>query len=132
MKLAVVVCGRIGSGKSTAVDFIAAEFGFKAVSFGSYIRHMAALRGRPSTRGPLHPPVHRKRIQLFQGHQCHATGDLGADAPVTVQQRDGFPAGDFGVRGPVQQQRVVVQVNSHQKDIVRLGGQAQVQIVQCL
>ena len=53
MKLAVVVCGRIGSGKSTAVDFIAAEFGFKAVSFGSYIRHMAALRGRPSTRGQL-------------------------------------------------------------------------------
>ena len=35
MKLAVVVCGRIGSGKSTAVDFIAAEFGFKAVSFGN-------------------------------------------------------------------------------------------------
>ena len=53
MKLAVVVCGRIGSGKSTAVDFIAAEFGFKAVSFGSYIRHMAAQRGTPSTRGQL-------------------------------------------------------------------------------
>ena len=28
MKLAVVICGRIGSGKSTAVDFVAAEFGF--------------------------------------------------------------------------------------------------------
>ena len=53
MKLAVVVCGRIGSGKSTAVDFIAAEFGFKAVSFGSYIRHIAALRGIPTTRGQL-------------------------------------------------------------------------------
>ena len=53
MKLAVVVCGRIGSGKSTAVDFIATEFGFKAVSFGSYVRHLAALRGTPSTRGQL-------------------------------------------------------------------------------
>ena len=53
MKLAVVVCGRIGSGKSTAVDFIAAEFGFKTVSFGSYIRHTAALLGTPSTRGQL-------------------------------------------------------------------------------
>ena len=53
MKLAVVVCGRIGSGKSMAVDFIAAEFGFKAVSFGSYVRHLAALRGMPSTRGQL-------------------------------------------------------------------------------
>ncbi len=53
MKLAVVVCGRIGSGKSTAVDFVAAEFGFKVVSFGTYIRHMAALRGMPSTRGQL-------------------------------------------------------------------------------
>ena len=53
MKLAVVICGRIGSGKSTAVEFLAAEFGFKTVSFGSYIRHMAALRGAPSTRGQL-------------------------------------------------------------------------------
>ena len=53
MKLAVVVCGRIGSGKSTAVEFLAAEFGFKTVSFGSYIRHMAVLRGTPSTRGHL-------------------------------------------------------------------------------
>ena len=53
MKLAVVVCGRIGSGKSTAVDFIAAEFGFKAVSFGSYVRQLAALRGKPGTRRQL-------------------------------------------------------------------------------
>ena len=53
MKLAVVVCGRIGGGKSTAVDFIVAEFGFKAVSFGSYIRHIATLRDTPSTRGQL-------------------------------------------------------------------------------
>ena len=53
MKLAVVVCGRIGSGKSTAVDFVAAEFGFKAVSFGGYVRHLAALRGMPRTRGQL-------------------------------------------------------------------------------
>ena len=53
MKLAVVICGRIGSGKSTAVDFVTAEFGFKAVSFGSYVRHLAALRGTPGTRDHL-------------------------------------------------------------------------------
>ena len=53
MKLAVVVCGRIGSGKSTAVNFVAAEFGFKAVSFGRYVRHLAERRGMPSTRGAL-------------------------------------------------------------------------------
>ena len=53
MNLAVVVCGRIGSGKSTAVDFLAAEFGLKTVSFGSYIRHIAALRGTGSTRDQL-------------------------------------------------------------------------------
>ena len=53
MKLAVVVCGRIASGKSTAVDFVAAEFGFKAVSFGSYVRHLAERCGTPSTRDEL-------------------------------------------------------------------------------
>ena len=53
MKLAVVVCGRIGSGKSTAVNFVAAEFGFKAVSFGRYVRHLAERRGMPSTRDAL-------------------------------------------------------------------------------
>ena len=53
MKFAVVVCGQIGSGKSTAADFVATEFDFKVVSFGSYVRHMAALRGTPSTRGQL-------------------------------------------------------------------------------
>ena len=53
MKLAVVVCGRIGSGKSTAVDFVTTEFGFKALSFGSYVRHLAKRRGIPSTRDEL-------------------------------------------------------------------------------
>ena len=53
MKLAVVVCGRIGSGKSTAVDFVTAEFGFRAVSFGRYVRHLAERRGTPSTRDEL-------------------------------------------------------------------------------
>ena len=53
MKLAIVVCGQIGSGKSTAVDFVATEFSLKVVSFGSYVRHMAALRGTPGTRGQL-------------------------------------------------------------------------------
>lgn len=53
MKLAVVICGRIGSGKSTAVDFVAAEFGFKILSFGRYIEHVAERCGKASTRDEL-------------------------------------------------------------------------------
>ena len=53
MKLAVVICGQIGSGKSTTAAFITSEFGFKAVSFGSFVRHMADVRGTPSTREGL-------------------------------------------------------------------------------
>lgn len=53
MKLAVVICGRIGSGKSTAVDFVAAEFGFKVLSFGRYIEHVAERCGTASTRDEL-------------------------------------------------------------------------------
>ena len=53
MKLAVVICGRIGSGKSTSVDFVAAEFGFKVVSFGRYIGHVAERCGTAGTRDEL-------------------------------------------------------------------------------
>ena len=53
MKLAVVVCGRIGSGKSTAVEVIATELDFKVVSFGSYVRHQAARLGKSSSRRQL-------------------------------------------------------------------------------
>ncbi len=53
MKLAVVVCGRIGSGKSTAVDLIATEFGLQVVSFGRYVRHLTEQRGVAGTREEL-------------------------------------------------------------------------------
>ena len=53
MRLAVVICGKIGSGKSTTVAFITSEFGFKAISFGSFVRHMADVKGTPSTREGL-------------------------------------------------------------------------------
>ena len=53
MKLAVVVCGRIGSGKTTAVNLIATEFDFKVVSFGGYVRHLAAQHGKPISRRHL-------------------------------------------------------------------------------
>ena len=53
MQLAVVICGRIGSGKSTATNFLVAEFSFKEVSFGRYIKHLAELNRTPSTRKEL-------------------------------------------------------------------------------
>ena len=53
IRYAVVICGKIGSGKSTAVAYLASQLGFKTVSFGTYIRDVAEQRGFPSTRGAL-------------------------------------------------------------------------------
>ena len=53
MRRAVVVCGRIGSGKSTAAAYVADSFGFKVVSFGRYIRDTADLKGIPNHRDKL-------------------------------------------------------------------------------
>ena len=53
MKLAIVICGQIGSGKSTLSDLVASEFGFKSVSFGNYVRHMVKLLGSSNTRDAL-------------------------------------------------------------------------------
>ena len=53
MKHAVVICGQIGSGKSTIARHVASQFGLKLVSFGSYIKHRAERLGRPSTRESL-------------------------------------------------------------------------------
>ena len=53
MKAAIVICGRIGSGKSTVSAMLASDLSIQAVSFGDYIRQMAQRGGRPATRSAL-------------------------------------------------------------------------------
>ena len=53
MKSAAVICGPIGSGKSTAAAYIASEFGLKVVSFGAYVKDISEQAGSPSTREAL-------------------------------------------------------------------------------
>ena len=53
MKSAVVVCGPIASGKSTAISYLASEFDLKIVSFGAYVRSISERAGGPETREAL-------------------------------------------------------------------------------
>ena len=53
MKLAVVVCGPIASGKTTAISFLSSIFDLKVVSFGGYVRSAAEQSGCPETRETL-------------------------------------------------------------------------------
>ena len=53
MKAAIVICGRIGSGKSTVSAMLASDLSIQVVSFGDYIRQMAQRGGRPDTRSAL-------------------------------------------------------------------------------
>lgn len=53
MKSAVVVCGPIASGKSTAISYLAGEFGLKVVSFGRYVRSVSERADDPETREAL-------------------------------------------------------------------------------
>ena len=53
MKAAIVICGRIGSGKSTVSAMLASELSIQMVSFGDYVRQMARRDGRPNTRSVL-------------------------------------------------------------------------------
>ena len=53
MKAAIVICGRIGSGKSTVSAMLASELSLQVVSFGAYVRQMAGLGGQPATRSAL-------------------------------------------------------------------------------
>lgn len=50
MKTAIVICGQIGSGKSTVSSCVASSMSIKVVSFGNYVRQMAHLSGRPDSR----------------------------------------------------------------------------------
>ena len=47
MNVALVICGRIGSGKSTAVGYVASEFDCKVVSFGRYVASVAKGSSSP-------------------------------------------------------------------------------------
>jgi dephospho-CoA kinase len=42
---AIAVCGHICSGKSSVVGYLARKYGWNVISFGKYIRHLAATRG---------------------------------------------------------------------------------------
>lgn len=53
MKAAIVICGQIGSGKSTVSAFLASKLSIQVVSFGDYIRHIARCSARPTTRNAL-------------------------------------------------------------------------------
>ncbi len=53
MKAAIVICGRIGSGKSTVSTMLASDLSIQVVSFGDYVREMARRGGRPDTRSSL-------------------------------------------------------------------------------
>ena len=53
MKAAIVICGQIGSGKSTVAAFLASKLSIQVVSFGKYIRHIADRSGRSATRSHL-------------------------------------------------------------------------------
>ena len=53
MKAAIVICGRIGSGKSTVSAMLASGLSIQVVSFGDYVREKARSGGRPDTRSAL-------------------------------------------------------------------------------
>ena len=53
MKAAIVICGQIGSGKSTVSALLASKLSIQVVSFGNFIRHLAQRSGRPTTRSAL-------------------------------------------------------------------------------
>ena len=53
MNLAVVVCGPIASGKSTAISYLTSEFDFKVVAFGRYVRAISEQTGGSGTREAL-------------------------------------------------------------------------------
>ena len=53
MKAAIVICGRIGSGKSTVCAMLASDLSIQVVSFGDYVRQMAQRDGLPNTRSAL-------------------------------------------------------------------------------
>ena len=53
MKGAIVICGQIGSGKSTVSALLASKLSIQVVSFGKYIRHMAESSSRSTTRSAL-------------------------------------------------------------------------------
>ena len=53
MRGAIVICGPIGSGKSTVAAYLASKLSIRVISFGNYIRHMAHRSGLPATRSAL-------------------------------------------------------------------------------
>ncbi len=53
MNVAVVICGPIASGKSTAISYLTSEFDLKVVAFGRYVRAISKETGGSATREEL-------------------------------------------------------------------------------
>ena len=53
LKSAGVICGQIGSGKSTVAAILASRLSCQVVSFGKYVREIANRDGRSATRSVL-------------------------------------------------------------------------------
>lgn len=50
---AVAVCGQIGSGKSTVIATLSNAYGWDSISFSTYVRELATLRGLSASREEL-------------------------------------------------------------------------------
>lgn len=69
---AVVIVGKMESGKSTAVRAIAEELGLKVVSFGALVRAKAADQGLDDSRATLQDLGQRMFTSLGAGHLLQA------------------------------------------------------------
>jgi dephospho-CoA kinase len=61
---AVVICGKIGSGKSTAIHALSTKLGYKVVSFGSLIRDKAVDLGIGDSRAILQELGYKMFVDL--------------------------------------------------------------------
>ena len=85
MKAALAICGQIGSGKSTASNFLASEFGFRLVSFGDFVRHQLTKDDCPVSRGSMQDAGHTLYKSLGASGMVHgALAHFGICADSTV------------------------------------------------
>lgn len=53
LKTAIIICGRISSGKTHVANQIRKNFGFPVASFGSYLKHYCEMKNFPTDRKSL-------------------------------------------------------------------------------
>ena len=85
MKAAIVICGRIGSGKSTVSVMLTSDLSIQVVSFGDYVREMARRDGRPNIRSALQDLGDCLYLQLGASGLLQSTLEMaGVDKDETV------------------------------------------------